>query len=289
MHSLSCRERPFLIDKVLDDFARFEFPLKDIWLSAARFHFQNIDPEVATLTAGSRALEIGCGAGILLTLLRQSNPGITLDAIEPFAEGFAPMEDVLNHAAELGGEIQRSSYETFEPARPYDLVYMVNVLEHLPDWRHFLDTLPRFLAPQGRCLVLCPNYGFPYEPHFNIPVVGSKVTTGRIFRRRINWVETTYGVHGLWNSLNFVRLSQIKRHLKGLPLSLRVRHEVTDRMIDRFSTDPVFKKYLGVFSGVGPATKALGVTKAFRLGPCENIQPYMFLELTRKTDGRKFG
>ncbi len=284
MHSLNHRERPFLIDEVLNDFARFDFPLKDIWLSAARFHFQNLDPEVSTLPPGARALEIGCGAGILLTLLGQKNPGIVLEGIEPFAEGFETMEGVLQHAQRLGAQIHRSAYEEYDASQAYDLVYLVNVLEHLPDWRHFLDTLPRFLKPKGRCLVLCPNYGFPYEPHFNIPVVGSKATTGRMFRRRIDWVENTYNVHGLWNSLNFVRLSQIKRHLSGSQLKLRVRHEITDRMIDRFNTDPVFQKHIGVFNTVGRTAKALGVTKVLRLGPCENIQPYMFLEFSRLSE-----
>jgi 2-polyprenyl-3-methyl-5-hydroxy-6-metoxy-1,4-benzoquinol methylase len=284
MHSLNHRERPFLIDEVLEDFARFDFPLKEIWLSAARFHFQNLDPEISALPSGACALEIGCGAGILMTLLGQKNPDIRLEGIEPFAEGFETMEGVLQHAQGLGAKIHRSTYEEYDAPQTYDLVYLVNVLEHLPDWRHFLDTLPRFLNPKGRCIVLCPNYGFPYEPHFNIPVVGSKATTGRLFQRRISWVEDTYGVHGLWNSLNFVRLSQIKRHLLGSELKLRVRHEITDRMIDRFNTDPVFQEHIGVFNKVGRSAKALGMTKVFRLGPCENIQPYMFLEFSRASE-----
>ncbi len=281
MHSVSPQERLFSVDDILEDFARFDFPLKDIWLSAARFHFQNLDPEICALPPGARALEIGCGAGILLTMLRQRNPNITLNAIEPFAEGFAPMEHVLGHAAKQGGDIQRSTYQAFTPSQPYELIYLVNVLEHLPDWRHFLDTLPRFLAPQGRCLILCPNYGFPYEPHFNIPALRSKTLTGRLFRKRITWVEDTYEVHGLWNSLNFVRLSQIKRHLKGSELRLRVRPEITDRMIDRFSDDPVFQEHIGVFKAIGRGAKKLGLTQIVRVWPFENIQPYMFLEISR--------
>lgn len=280
MHSLNRRERPFLIDEVLDDFARFDFPLKEIWLSAARFHFHNLNPEISALPPGSRALEIGCGAGILLTLLGQENPNIRMEGIEPFAEGFETMEGVLQHAQGLGAKIYRTTYEKYDAPQAYDLVYLVNVLEHLPDWRHFLDTLPQFLTPKGRCIVLCPNYGFPYEPHFNIPVVGSKAITGRLFRRRVNWVEDSYRVHGLWNSLNFVRLSEIKRYLSGSQLKLRVRHEITDRMIDRFNSDPVFQKHIGVFNKVGRTAKALGLTRVFRIGPFENLQPYMFLEIS---------
>lgn len=284
MHSLNLRERPFLVDDLLEEFERFDFPLKEIWISAARFHFQNLDPDIRALPPAARVLEIGCGAGILLTLLRQSNPHVTLTGIEPFAEGFETMEGVLHHARSLGAEIERSAYEDFQAPAGYDLVYMVNVLEHLPDWRHFLDTLPRFLAPGGRCLILCPNYDFPYEPHFNVPVIRSKPTTERLFQKRIKFVEDTYRVHGLWSSLNFVKLSEIKRHLSGSSLRLNVRHEVTDRMIDRFGTDPVFRKYLGVFNVAGRVTKALGVTRVFRLRPFENFQPYVFLELSRAED-----
>ncbi|MEO3416239.1 class I SAM-dependent methyltransferase [Roseovarius sp. CAU 1744] len=265
-------------DAILEGLASFDFPLKEIWISAARFHFQNLEPEISQLSAGSRVLEIGCGAGLLLTMLRQTNPKIFMEGIEPLAGGFEATADMLRYFQSLGTLIGHQPYESFEPSERYDLVYLVNVMEHLPDWRHFLNTVPRFLKPDGRCLVLCPNYDFPFEPHFNRPVIGSKSTMARLFRRRIAWVEDTYGVHGLWDSLNFVRLSEIKRQLADTPLSLKVRHDVSDRMIARFDTDDVYRNHLAFIGAFGKILKGLRVTKLLRLKRLENLQPYIFLE-----------
>jgi SAM-dependent methyltransferase len=275
------REKGFsLADDVLQDLMAFDFPLMDIWMSAARFHYQNLAPEIRGLPDGARVLEIGCGAAILITMLRKENPNIQLEGIEPLADGFDKTAALLDHFQKLGAQIIRTTYENFEPSERYDLVYLVNVLEHLPNWRHFLRTLPRFLKPGGRCLVLCPNYDFPFEPHFGRPVIASKTTMARIFRRRIAHVEETYGVHGLWDSLNFVRFSQIKRHLIGAPFQLKVRHEVSDRMIARFSYDPVFKTYFPLIGAFGNMLRFVGVTRMLRLKYLENLQPYVFFELT---------
>lgn len=268
-----------MADDVLQDLSAFDFPLMDIWISAARFHYQNLAPDIRSLPDGARVLEIGCGAAILITMLRKENPNIQLDGIEPLADGFDNISALLDHFQKQGAQVIRTTYEDFEPVERYDLVYLVNVLEHLPNWRHFLRTLPRFLKPGGRCLVLCPNYDFPFEPHFSRPYIASKSTMARIFRRRIAYVENTYGVHGLWDSLNFVRLSEIKQHLIGAPFQLTVRHEVSDRMIERFSYDSVFKTHFPVMGAFGPALKLIGVTRLLRLKAIENLQPYVFLEL----------
>ncbi|MEW9922320.1 class I SAM-dependent methyltransferase [Marimonas sp. MJW-29] len=269
-----------MTEDVLQDLATFDFPLKDIWISAARFHHQNLAQDIRGLPDGARVLEIGCGAAILMTMLSKENPNIQLEGIEPLADGFDKIATPLEHFQKRGADVIRTTYEDFEPSERYDLVYLVNVLEHLRDWRHFLATLPRFLKPGGRCLVLCPNYDFPFEPHFNLPVIASKSTLARIFRRRIAYVENTYGVHGLWDSLNFVRLSEIKRHLLETPFQLNVRHEVSDRMIERFSYDRVYKHYFPLIGAFGAILRVAGVTRLLRHRRLENLQPYMFLELT---------
>lgn len=271
--------RHALADQVLDALSRFDFPMQDIWISAARFHFHNLDPEISRLPPGARVLEIGCGAGILMTMLQRANPVIRIEGIEPLEEGFDGLADLRRHFRDQGARIGEMGYERFSPERRYDLVYLVNVLEHLKDWRHFLDILPRFLAPGGRCLILCPNYGFPFEPHFNRPVIGSKAFMRRLYQARIDRIERTFGMHGLWDSLNFVRLSEVKRHVAGLPLTLTVRPEISDRMLARVATDAVFQEHLALAGHLARAFRALGAARLFRLAILENCQPYMFLDL----------
>ena len=63
----------------------------------------------------------------------------------------------------------------------YDLIYCVNVFEHLNDWRKFLLVATEWLSKDGKIVILCPNYGFPYESHFRIPIFMNKAFTYKIF------------------------------------------------------------------------------------------------------------
>ena len=53
-------------------------------------------------------------------------------------------------------------------------IFCVNVFEHVDDWRHFLDWASKNLNENGQFIVLCPNYGIPYESHFKIPIIFNK-------------------------------------------------------------------------------------------------------------------
>ena len=45
------------------------------------------------------------------------------------------------------------------------------------DWRDFLSFANNSLAENGRLIILCPNYGFPYESHFHLPIIVNKSLT----------------------------------------------------------------------------------------------------------------
>ena len=61
----------------------------------------------------------------------------------------------------------------------------MNVMEHVEDPALAVDRLTAMLVPGASYRFLCPNYLFPYEPHFNMPTFGSKALTERLMRRRI--------------------------------------------------------------------------------------------------------
>lgn len=53
-----------------------------------------------------------------------------------------------------------------------DLVTIMNVLEHVPDYRRVLDEAYRVLKPSGRLYLVCPNYAaFRKEAHYHVPWV----------------------------------------------------------------------------------------------------------------------
>ena len=68
---------------------------------------------------------------------------------------------------------------------------------------------------------------------------------------------------GLWKSINFVELSEVKTRIKDMRLSLTINHKITENLIDRLATDEEFKKKQRLVGFTGTVMKKFGVTKAF--------------------------
>lgn len=110
----------------------------------------------AGLAAGARAIEIGCGEGFSTQRIARLLPaGVDLEASEYVADM------VPRAAANNPGVIitQESIYETKHADDSFDLVFLLEVLEHLDYPDDALREIDRILRPGG-CLVL----GVPREP-----------------------------------------------------------------------------------------------------------------------------
>jgi len=88
-----------------------------------------------------------------------------------------------------------------------------------------------------------------------------------------------HGSAGLWRSLNFVKLRDVKKEVRGRPLQLRVRHEILDDLIDRLSSDEHFAARQRSIGALGAWSKKLGLTRLLKTNALENYLPYMMLEL----------
>lgn len=156
------------------------------------------------------------------------------------------------------------------------------MFEHLDNWRDFLGFVERYLSRNGVCVILCPNYTIPYESHFRLPILFNKHVTETVFRGYITRFERDNRCQGLWKSLNFVKLGQVKRAVRSRCLNLHINHQITNDMIERLSTDAEFRARQCVMGTVGTLVKSLGLTTLLRWKLFENIQPYMMLELRRR-------
>ena len=174
-----------------------------------------------------------------------------------------------------GTIIHECSYEEFGPTDPFDLIFCVNVFEHLPDWKNFIDWAKSKLSDTGELLILCPNYSFPYESHFGIPIVFNKHITHKIFRQRIKAYEHINSAHGLWNSLNFVKKNKVKAYVGA-------KYEdfvLEDHMIDRATKDSEFQKRQRMIATIAIFLRKAGFIKIIRWLP--SYLPYMKLSLSR--------
>lgn len=138
--------------------------------------------------APQRILEVGGGIGLLSTLMAGKGPDVV--CVEPGSAGFL---DLMEMNPLVAGFRQLKEPDFFRgylhelPAdqKNFDFVICVNVLEHVPDYMSLIAQALERCSPSGYARFICPNYAFPYEPHFNIPTLWNKNLTGKIFAKLI--------------------------------------------------------------------------------------------------------
>lgn len=263
-----------------------DFPKGEMYLEEAEFGLRRVLPLLEELPAEARVLEVGSGPCIALAEIVQRFPHLDVHGIEPMSDGFAFFDEFIARMETANGRlnVHRGGYEDFPSDGKWDLIFLVNVFEHLPDWQDFLDFAEKSLSKDGRCIVLCPNYGFPYESHFKLPIILNKRLTGRVFRAAIERFEEDNDNSGLYRSLNFVTLSKVRRAVKQRNLEMDVNTDIIREMIDRLDQDPSFRERQKMFTIPARLLKRSGLLKPM-LGchPIQNYLPYMQFTLRRST------
>ena len=252
-------------------------------LNEAKFGFDHIHKYCDRLDKGSNILEIGCGSGVLLGMLCSQYKHLVFEGIEPFESGlenFSNLSVLNEYITKMNIAIMRKNYENFKPAKKYDLIFCINVFEHLNDWRHFVVYTSNWLNPAGRIVVLCPNYGLPYESHFRLPIIFNKNITYKMFRTYIVNFEKKYNFMGLWNSLNFVKKKDVKQFINDNSNMYLVDHlEIIDYLLKRIFHDEDFKKRQKLIGYIAIIFQKLGIIKLLKIFP--NYVPYMMIEFKK--------
>ena len=105
------------------------------------------------LARGKRVLDAGCGAGYGAAELAQVAESVVGLDIAPEAIEFAEA-----HYQQPSLRFQQASCTALPfPDDSFDLVVAFEVIEHLEDWRGFLQEACRVLAPAGQLIVSTPN------------------------------------------------------------------------------------------------------------------------------------
>jgi 2-polyprenyl-6-hydroxyphenyl methylase / 3-demethylubiquinone-9 3-methyltransferase len=122
--------------------------------SAVR-HFE-LDPRSRRALAGLRALDIGCGGGLVAEPLARM--GAMVDGIDAGADVIAAAQA---HAAGQGLQISYEAGDLIAFAAKngaaYDLITCLEVVEHVSDTKSFLSAIFSLLKPGGLLIFSTPN------------------------------------------------------------------------------------------------------------------------------------
>ena len=208
------------------------------WIGDANFGLQQLS-EYFNNNKKYEVLEIGCGIGILLSVIKEKYPHVSLEGIEPYKGGFDRLK-ATKDLMQRNIEIKYLKFEDFAQKK-YDIIYSINVFEHLSDWKLYLDKTSLWLKPKGINIIFCPNYSFPYESHFRIPIILNKKITSVFFKNKINKFEKEKKIFRFMESLNFIKMRKIKKYCIERNLNFRYRNQIFKDIINRLDEDKEFQ------------------------------------------------
>jgi len=128
------------------------------WWFVARRQIIGSLIERLDLPATATILEVGCGTGGNLSMLSRFG---NLSAMEQDQEALE-MARAREAAPVLSGELPNAIPKF---SQHFDLIALLDVIEHVEDDRAGLESLARLLKPDGRILLTVPAFNFLWSQH----------------------------------------------------------------------------------------------------------------------------
>ena len=220
----------------------FNFIITDVMFGYKEIYQSIINNNIKSV------LEVGCGTGILISELKERFPEIKFTGLDPNESGFHDYKNISKKVIheEKSINIINSSIEAYTTNETYDLIFSFNVFEHVKNQNEYLETTYNLLSQEGKSIIFAPNYDFPYEPHFILPIIINKKLTKKLFDKKIATHENKTKEFGLWEGLNLNGKSSIEMFLIKNNYDYIFDLDIKDRMIKRIFDDKYFKKRQGV-------------------------------------------
>ena len=128
------------------------------WFTARRRILSSVIRRVVRLPAGARILELGCGTGHNLDTLAEFGR-VEASELDDYARELATKR--LGRAVEKAALPDLSKF----PTDSYDLIALLDVLEHVPDDKGSLAAILTRLKPGGALLLTVPANPWMWSAH----------------------------------------------------------------------------------------------------------------------------
>jgi len=108
------------------------------------------------LPAGARVLDVGCGTGAILELFSRR--------FDAYGSDTAPQ--AIEFCRQRGlTKLHLGTLDTYPPSAPFDLITMLDVVEHVEDDRTLLRGAHRLLRNDGHLLIAVPAFPSLWSKH----------------------------------------------------------------------------------------------------------------------------
>ncbi len=181
------------------------------------------------LEKNKKILDVGCGPGLLVNKLKQE--GFRIKGFDNYL--YNPHTKAINEIINLSEDVQNTDIQNFFSNEKFDIIFLSNVIEHLNDWKQYSKYLNSFLEDEGIIILLLPNYNFPVEIHFMLPIIYNKSLTFKIFKNKIIEFEKKHQRHGLWDSLNFIKPKDILKHYSDQNYHVKFEKRYFQNLLER--------------------------------------------------------
>lgn len=225
------------------------------------------------LGPGQRILEVGAGAGLLSVWL--INQGASVILLESGAGGFEANRRLLDAVLEWF-EVQpavlpmRAEQLDARAHGTFDLIFSVNVLEHIPALEDALAAMAGVLAANGVMRHTCANYTVPYDPHYELPLVP-------LAPRATAWLVPSIARQEIWQSLNFITYGRVVRFCRRHGLDYRFDRGQLARALHRMDSDAAFRNRRGRLArSIQTLVRSTGLTGLLSKVPPRWATPMVF-------------
>ena len=140
-----------------DDYHAFAFSEEEfgfVYQVRSRLEARRLLRACGDLPPGARLIDVGCGDGFHLELLRRHGPaGWRLEGIDLDRRA-------VEAARGRGLDVHLGSVEDLElPPESYDMAFLIQTIEHVADPVSVLAAVGRLLRPGGRVMIVTDNTG----------------------------------------------------------------------------------------------------------------------------------
>ncbi|ODS38289.1 MAG: hypothetical protein A7316_08330 [Candidatus Altiarchaeales archaeon WOR_SM1_86-2] len=115
-----------------------------------------------------KILNVGAGRGGLSCAL--SKQGYLVDNLE-YKTCYAKIIEWKYRSYKLKGKIMNLAVEDFKPKEKYDVITLVDVIEHVKDPIKTLKVLNKTLKDDGKVYITVPTKYHLKDPHYNLPFI----------------------------------------------------------------------------------------------------------------------